>query len=96
MSHTSRIDVGVGEKPWRTSLVLPPGAKKKLSRSGGPRLATAIRLVLTDSFTLFNLPAAARLVLEADMARNGMEEQRDYVIWLLVGRLRELLHKEEA
>lgn len=71
----------------RTSIILAPGSRPRLTEQGRVPLSTAIRRALYDSLTLFDLPTPSRAALEADMQRLGVTSQRDYIVWLLVERL---------
>lgn len=45
--------------------------------------------LVSDARTLYGLPEAARLVLEADREAAGIPTQREYIVHLLMARFRE-------
>jgi hypothetical protein len=69
----------------RTTIILPPSAKAHLA-AGGRTITSAVRQLIWDSLHLFDLPQPIKAQLEADMEALGMATQRDYIVWLLVGR----------
>ena len=69
----------------RTTILLPPAEKRRLSGLG--RTVTgAVRQLIQDGLHLFGLPQPFRVELEADMRAQGMASQRDYIVWLLLER----------
>lgn len=76
------------------SLNLPQTTKDMVTRGGRESLSAAVRGLIRDRISLFEMPRPARLVLEKDMARQGITDQRDYVVWLLLERHRHLMGQE--
>lgn len=73
--------------PLKTSFAFSLELRRFLCADDAPKgaFAAALRQVITDSGTLFGIPAPLREVLEAEMRDLGLS-QRDYVVWLLLER----------
>lgn len=82
-----QVDAGRGS----VTLNLAQATKDLITREGRESLSAAVRGLIRDRVSLFEMPRPARLVLERDMEQHGITDQRDYVIWLLLERHRHLL-----
>lgn len=78
------------------TLNLPQATKDLVTREGRESLSAAVRGLIRDRISLFEMPRPARLVLERDMEQQGITDQRDYVIWLLLERHRHILGQGRA
>lgn len=86
-----RLRPGESDGRGSVTLNLPQRTKDLVTRDGRESLSAAVRGLIRDRISLFEMPRPARLVLEKDMEQQGITDQRDYVIWLLLERHRHLM-----
>lgn len=87
----AQLQESQGDGRGSVTLNLPQATKDLVTREGRESLSAAVRGLIRDRISLFEMPRPARLVLEKDMDQQGITDQRDYVIWLLLERHRYLL-----
>ena len=76
----------------RLSLCLPDELRERLVSGPARRgaLTGALLQCVLDATSLYGLPKPVRDELERDMRQRRYSDQRDYVLWLLVERYRQL------
>jgi hypothetical protein len=82
--------------PDRLTINLAPDTRRRLTDGGRVTLTAAVRRLVHDRLTLFEMPLPSRAVLLREMEQLGVTSQRDYIVWLLMERYRQIVSQERG